>query len=48
MAEAQNQDAAAEGEAMAREEAGAEEPPVVDSPSISGGWLDGEDAAKPD
>jgi predicted Zn finger-like uncharacterized protein len=49
MAEAQNQDAAAEWEAMAREEAGeAQETPVVDSPSISGGWLDGEDASNAD
>lgn len=49
MAEAENQDAAAEWEAMAREDAGEDQDtPVVDSPSISGGWLDGEDAAKAD
>jgi predicted Zn finger-like uncharacterized protein len=49
MAEAENQDAAAEWDALAREDAGQEEEtPVVDSPSISGGWLDGEDAAKAD
>jgi predicted Zn finger-like uncharacterized protein len=48
MAEAENQDAAAEWEAMAREEdAGQDkETPVVDSPSISGGWLEGEDASE--
>ena len=49
MAEAQNQDAAAEWEAMAREEAGeGEDSPVVDSPSISGDWPEDEDAAKAD
>jgi predicted Zn finger-like uncharacterized protein len=49
MAEAENQDAAAEWDALAREDAGQEEEtPVVDSPSISGGWLDGEDASKAD
>ncbi len=43
MAEAQNQDAASEWEAMAREDAGeGEDTPVVDSPSISGDWTDGE------
>ncbi len=48
-AEAQNQDAAAEWEAMAREDAGdGQETPVVDSPSISGDWPEGEDAAKAD
>jgi predicted Zn finger-like uncharacterized protein len=50
MAEAENQDAAAEWEAMAREEEADEdqETPVVDSPSISGGWLEGEDASGAD
>jgi predicted Zn finger-like uncharacterized protein len=50
MAEAENQDPAAEWEAMAREEDAdqEQETPVVDSPSISGGWLEGEDADKVD
>jgi len=49
MAESENQDAAAEWEALAREDAGQEEEaPVVDSPSISGDWPDGEDASKAD
>jgi predicted Zn finger-like uncharacterized protein len=49
MAEAQNQDAAAEWEAMAREDAGEDqETPVVDSPSISGDWPEGEDDSKVD
>ena len=48
MAEAQNEDAAAEWEAMARDDAGEEQDtPVVDSPSISGDWPD-EDASKAD
>jgi predicted Zn finger-like uncharacterized protein len=49
MAEAQNQDAAAEWEAMAREDADEDqETPVVDSPSISGDWPEGEDDSKVD
>jgi predicted Zn finger-like uncharacterized protein len=49
MAEAENQDAASEWEAMAREEAGeGEDTPVVDSPSISGDWTDDEDDSKAD
>ena len=43
MAEAGNQDAAAEWDALAREDSGQEqETPVVDSPSISGDWPDDE------
>ena len=49
MAEAENQDAASEWEAMAREDAGeGEDTPVVDSPSISGDWPDDEDDSKVD
>jgi predicted Zn finger-like uncharacterized protein len=47
MAEAENQDPAAEWEALAREDGGQDqETPVVDSPSISGDWPDGEDASE--
>jgi hypothetical protein len=47
MANAENQDAAAEWDALAREDSGQEqETPVVDSPSISGDWPDEEDASK--
>jgi predicted Zn finger-like uncharacterized protein len=47
MAAADNQDAAAEWDALAREESGQEqETPVVDSPSISGDWPEGEGAAE--
>lgn len=49
MAEAENQDAAAEWEAMAREDDGEDqETPVVDSPSISGDWPDGEGTSRAD
>jgi predicted Zn finger-like uncharacterized protein len=47
MAEAENQDAAAEWDALAREDGGQEqETPVVDSPSISGDWPDGDEASE--
>jgi predicted Zn finger-like uncharacterized protein len=46
MANAENQDAAAEWDALAREDSGQEETPVVDSPSISGDWPDEEDASE--
>ena len=46
MADAGKQDAAGEWEAMAREDSGQEQDtPVVESPSISGGWLDGNEAS---
>jgi predicted Zn finger-like uncharacterized protein len=46
MAEAENQDAAAEWDALAREDGSQDQdPPVVDSPSISGDWPEGEDAS---
>ena len=49
MAEAENQDAASEWEAMAREDAGEDQDtPVVDSPSISGDWPEDEDDSKVD
>ena len=47
MAEADNQDAAAEWDALAREDSGQDqETPVVDSPSISGDWPDSEGASE--
>jgi predicted Zn finger-like uncharacterized protein len=47
MAAAGNQDAAAEWDALAREDSGQEqETPVVDSPSISGDWPDGEGSSE--
>jgi predicted Zn finger-like uncharacterized protein len=46
MAEADNQDAAAEWDALSREDSSQDQdPPVVDSPSISGDWPEGEDAS---
>jgi len=47
MANAENQDAAAEWDALAREDSGQEqETPEVDSPSISGDWPDEEGSSK--
>ncbi len=47
MAAADDQDAAAEWDALAREESGQDqETPVVDSPSISGDWPDSEGASE--
>src|SRR5271154_3783325 len=47
MAQAENQDAAAEWDALAREDGSQEqETPVVDSPSISGDWADEEGSSE--
>ena len=49
MADAENQDAASEWDALAREDGSQDqETPEVDSPSIAGDWQDGEDASGTD